>query len=395
MAIYVGTNVLDLNTIKIPTERGDLEYYRGQDEVKTLFAGAWKELDQRFFNHNQPVVFKTPGIKSGAGKGNQGYAYPRVVDYKTKKGKVRIAWADSISVENGKTVYAPVMRSIGVNEKTLTLTQEDIEEVLFMYLFNPSLLTPKNPMGRTYLEDKEADAKKYEETETGAAVISYWIFRKESPFYSNDSKIDTLCLYWGISPAGKSITYKKQLLAEAVKRAEKRNELEFNLKALNDICERLKDGQDTRDVEVMALIQRAITSKVIRFDPEKIAWTLLGIEGNTLKTLCKVPPQLIAVNRQVIKKHLLESPDDVSTIESALSIEPTPSRLDRCRLIDPLPDDVTEDYILNTMKWNDKKVIYKFMGHEQMGATLEQVNPVLIEYFALNHRTIPWELKQK
>ncbi|MBU0946229.1 MAG: hypothetical protein KKE53_17465, partial [Proteobacteria bacterium] len=204
---YVNHQVLDLNTIKLPNG----EFYQGNDEIKSLLAGTWREIEEKFFHKGLKVVFKTPGIMSGQGKGNQGYAYPRSCFYPTKKGRIHIAWADNMVVENNRNIFTPILRKIGLNEKTLTLSEDNIEEILFMYLFNPNVISPKNPAGRTYIEDKEADALKYEETETSSAVLSYWLFRKESPFYSNESIVSTLCLAWGINPENKSITYRKQL----------------------------------------------------------------------------------------------------------------------------------------------------------------------------------------
>jgi len=390
MAIYVNGVVLDLSTVK--SHAG--VYYEGVDEIKSLFAGAWKEIDRKFLNKAEPVVFRTPGIKSGVGKGNQGYAYPRIVDHKTKKGKVRIAWADDMKVENGKTVYSPILRSIGINEKTLRLGEDDIEEILFMFLFNPEVVTPKNPIGRTFLEDKEADALKYEENETSSAVVSYWLFRKESPFYANEVKISTLCLAWGVNPDNKSITYKKQLLAEAVKRAEKRNDLEFNFKAFDAVCAKLKDGGDTRDVDILALIQKCTNNRIIKYDADALAWVLLGMDGNKLKTLCKVPPTMVEVRKNVLKKHLLVSPDDVHTLQSSLSDDPAPSSMDKVMLSVAIPDVVTPDFIETVLTWPDKKALYKFFGYEVPGAKLEQIHPVLIEYLVIQKRTVPFEVKK-
>jgi len=388
--IYVSHQVLDLNTIKMNRD----DYYTGPDEIKSMFVGAMREIDEKFFNKNLPVIFKTPSIRTGIGKGSMGYGLPRAVFHKTKKGQVPIAWADNVGMENGKPVYTPVTKKIGLNQRTLTLGPDDIEFILWMMLFNPNLKSPTNPSGITYLEDKEAEAMEYEQSETSAAVISYWLFRKESPFYASDIMISTLCLAWGVNPENKSITYKKQLLAEAVKKAEKKNDIEFNFNAFNGICEKLKDGQDTNEVDALALAQKCINKKVIRFDQDKLAWMLLGIEGNTIKTICKVPPQMISTARNVLKRHLLGAPDDVQTLQSALLDDAPPSKHDRVLLGAALPEDVTVEYIQNEMSWPDKKALYKFLGHEPRNKTMEDIHPVLIEYFVVNKRTVPWDLKK-
>ena len=389
MAIYIQDQILDLNTIRLQ----DGTWYKGVDEVKQLLSNTWREVDERFFKKGLKVVFRTPSIRSGNGKGNQGYSYPRAVSYKTRKGKVKIAWADDKKEVDGQIVYSPILKRIGVDQKTMVLDENDIEEILFMLLFNPNVVTPQRPSGRTFLEDLEAEALKYEESETNAATLSYWLFRKESPFYADDKKLNVLCLAYGINPENKSTVYKKQLLAEAVKRAERKNELEYNLKAFNNMCEKLKDGQETREIEIMALIQKAINGRAIKFDPDKMAWVLLGIDGNFIKIICRVPPQLLATNKVVLKKHLMESRDDVQVLQSAVNEEPQPSKMDRALLQAPLPEEITEEYIESTMTWPDKKAIYKFIGYEPRNATAAQINPVLVDYFITQGKTIPFEVK--
>lgn len=390
--LFANDQLIDLNTIKL----NDGKFYQGQDEIKTLIAGAWKEIEDRFFSKGESVVFKTPGIKSGGGKGNQGYSYPRGVSHKTRKGKINIVWAEDVEERGGKKYYSPVSKRIDVTKKTLTLGQDDIEEILYMFLFNPMVIRPGKLSGKTYLEDKEADAVKYAESETNAAVISYWLFREESPFFASQPKLATLCLAWGVNPDGKSVNYLKQLLAEAVKKAEKRNEIEFNLKAFNSVCEKIKDGQSTRDVDAMALIQQCIIKRIIRFDDERFAWTLLGLDGKqVIKTILKVPPQQVGVSKALLKAHLVKSPDEYEMLRSAAGNEPVVTKHDRVLLSValPEPDQITEDFLASDLSWADKKALYKYLGHDPRSANLEQIAPVLSEYFILQKRTVPWEIK--
>jgi len=387
---YINHQPLDFVTL-----RPSGNWYSGDDEIKKLLSNTWRELEQRFFAKNLPVVFKTPSIRSGQGKGSGGYSYPRVVSYKTKRsGMVIIAWADNQINEGGHITYKPLTRKIWINEKSLTLSENDIEEAIFMYLFNPNMRTEKNPAGITYLEDKEQEARQYEETEQSSAVISYWLYRKESPFYADEKTIGTLCLAWGINPEGRSITYRKQLLAEAIKKAERKNDLEFNLAAFNTHCEKLKDGDDT-DTEIMALIQKCIINRVIRFDEDKISWMLLGNEGQLLKTICKVPPQMISSAKQILKRHLVQHTDDIHTLESSLSDDATPSSVDECILSEPLPDIITDDHIVNKMSWIDRKAIYKYFGRSSRGKTADQIHPELIELLIVQKRPVKYRVVKR
>ena len=132
MGIYINHQYVALETLKTP----DGKYYDGKDETRKLIADTWKELDKRFnLEGGGKVVFKTPGIKSGAGKGNMGYSYPRIATHKTTRGKITVAWADDKTEVDGKAIYTPISDKIRQAEKTLTLGQDDIEKILFMYLF--------------------------------------------------------------------------------------------------------------------------------------------------------------------------------------------------------------------------------------------------------------------
>lgn len=393
MAIYINGDPLDLRTLR--NDDGKFIALDSTDEIKKLFCDAWKELDYRFWSKNIPVEFRTPSIMSGGGPGNRGYSYPRSLNYKTKKrGTVNIAWADERVSEDGKLVYKPVSRLIGVNEKTLLLDQDDVEEALFMWLFNPMVVRKDNPSGMTFLVDREEDARVYAEKETKSAVIAYWLYREESPLYENDKAIGTLCLAYGISPENKTITYQKQLLSNAVKNAEAHKDPEFGFNGFNSICEKLRDGQDTKDVDTLALIQRCTNAHIIEYDKDKLVWVLLDEQSRPVKTICKVPPQQVSSSRLVLKRHLMASADDFSTLVSAAGGDPRPAKSDKIALSIGLPDELTEDWIENTMPWPDKKKVYTFIKGDGTHATKETVVPTLIEYFITQKKTIQWELKK-
>jgi len=393
---WINNQPLSWDTIKLQ----DGKWYSGPDEIKTLLANTWREIEQKFFHNGESVIFNTPGmLTAGRGKGNQGYAYPRVVRHRTKKGPATIAWADEKKEnKDGTITYSPISKVVSPDKRCMRLGEDDIEEIIWMILFNPFVVKPGNPTGRTFLEDKEADALKYAESETNSAVISYWLFREESPFYNSPQKLSTLCLAWGVNPEGKSITYMKQLLAEAVKKAEKRGELEFNLKAFNSVCEKIKDGQDTRTVDALALIQLCINKHVIRLDNETFRWTLLGLDGKTvIKTVCKIPPQSIGQAKGILKAHLIANPDDYSMLSAAANNEPMEGKNDRVILSAPMPspEEITEDYLTNDLSWAEKKRVYRLLGHEPRSATLEQIMPILIEYFIIQKKTVPFEVVTK
>lgn len=398
---YINEQLVDLNSIKVtdPTTR-KVSYQYGNDEVKRMIANAWRELDERFWSKNEKVIFRTPGIRTaGSVKGNMGYAYPRAVSIKTNKGKVSVRWCEDVVEEEGKKVYKPAIHRIGQEQRVIYLGPDDVEEAIWMFLFNPHLVKPGNPVGRTFLDDKEADAAKYAETETKNSVVAYWLYYESSPLFNDEIKLDTIGLAWGVNTEGKSVQYKKQLIAEAVKAAEKRGNVEFNMKAFDEVCRKLADGQETRNVDTMALIQRCISRKVIRFDEDQFAWIILGEDGKTkMKTICKVQPAAVSQSRSILRQHLIGNPDDASILRSALSEEPVQSKYEKVPLSKPLPPpgEITEEYIRNEIPFNpDMKRLWNYFGYDYHEASKEKCIPVLVEKLVLNKVEVPWELRVK
>lgn len=397
---YINDQVLDLNSIKITDPAtGRVTYQYGTDQIKKLIANAWQELDERYFNKGEKLVFRTPGIRAaGSVKGNMGYSYPRSVSVKTNKGKVTVRWCEDVVEEEGRKVYKPVSRRIGQEQRTLHLSADDIEEAIWMYLFNPHIVKPGNPIGRTFLEDKEADAAKYAELETKNSVVAYWLYYESSPFYADEIRLDTIGLAWGENIEGKSIPYKKQKIAEAVKHGEKQGNPEYNMKAFDDVCRKMADGQDVRNVELMALIQRCIGRKVIRLDDQEFQWNIMAEDGRTkMKTICKVPPQAMTQARAILRQHLLANPDDANILRSALADEPMPSKFEKVTLEKalPPPGEINEEFIRSEMSFNDMKKLWQYFGYDWHEATKVKCIPVLIEKLILNSIEVPHDVKVK
>lgn len=391
MAYYINGQILDFNTLRKPAGG----WYDGDEEIKKIIAGAWQELHTKFWSKGLPAVFITPGIRSGGIKGNQGYSVPRSVAVKTKKGNITVAWAEEVKEENGRKVYMPVSERIRIEDRTLMLSETEIEKAIWMHAFNPARIGDGRIGGKTFLQDLEAEALKYAETETNAAVISYWLFRQESFLFTNEIKLSVLCLAYGINPDGKSLAYKKQLLAEAVKKAEKHSDPEFGLNAFNRMCEQMKDGQDTRLVDCQALVQKASNRRVIKFDEDKFEWQLLAEDGKTkVKTICKVNPQQKTNAKVILRQKLMESPDEYDMIAMALSTDEEVSELrgDKVKVSTALldPADMSESFITGTLTWHDRKRLYQALGHDPRSKTDAEITPVLIEYFVLQRRTLPF-----
>ena len=397
------------NHIPVPLSAIKLEgnHFYGEkagdnDEIKKMISNCYQEVQRKFFNVGESVIFKTPGIKSGIGKGNQGYSIPRLFDVKTSRGPKRMAWVDTISdgsgLDAGRIIYDPFTFDIYPKDKTLTLGESDIEKIIFMMLFNPHLITPKNPIGRTYLEDKEEEALKYEATEAENAIIHYWLFTQGVGFYADDSRVTTLCHAWGIPNIEKwSLARKKQLLAENVKVAERKHDLQYGRQALNDACKKLSDGSDIKDVEILSLIQRCVDRKVIKYyEAPDFAWKMLAKDGKALKKIITVPPQQTNMSRAVLKDYLLRSPEDVDQLYSSISDPDTePSKFDVVELKNPLPDEITEDWIKDDADYNDLKKIYRYFGGTEITASRETIVPFVVSKIVMEGAQVPWKLKEK
>lgn len=391
--IDVNGNYLDLSTIKLANG----EWYTGKDEIKSMISQCYQEMDKRFFRKNQPVIFLTPGIRSGNGDGNRGYKFPHVTNIKTKMGQFTIAWYESKTTENGKTRYTQTKKNCQVTQKSMTLYEEDIEKILFMSLFVKDVSINGKLTGKTFLQDLEADAVEFEAKEAQNAVVSYWLYTPEAGFYDDQEKLHTLARVYGIDPDGKSNKYIKQLIAIAARTAERRGDKDLDLKAFRSYCERLNHNFDTRDIEAMNLIAMSVKRKIIHFDYEQLRWNLIDVNFKPLKMLCKVPPQYGNNPKLYLKKHLIEAPDHLDLLRQGLDVEPEPSKYDRVKLSIPFPDIVTEDFILKELNHHDRRKLFNYITNDPEGAKMRtpaEINPILLEYFVVNKRTVPYEVKE-
>lgn len=397
MPIYINHQYVSLETIK----SRDGKFYDGPEEIKRLLADTWREFDRRFFSKGLKCVFITPGIRTGIGKGNRGYSMPRVVQHKTSRGFITVAWADDLKTENGKHIYNPIGFSINEVRRTMTLDQSDIEQILFMYLFNPSMIRPGKLGGKTYLEDKEQEAIDFAMKEVANAVVAYWLYREESPLFDNEEKLATLSRVYGINPTGKSNIYIKQLITEAVRRFENRNDPEFNMKAFDKYCSRIVAGFDTIDIEAINLVAKGSLAGVVRFNTEKLVWELMSNDGKPIRMICRVPPQqgVLDKAKKVLRDHLINSSADMDILRSALNIETEEGRFDKVKISIPIPDDVDEAWLNNELTdFNDIRRIYNYIQGDTQGAkgkSRKDIMPVLIDYFVTNRQKIPFVVSKK
>ncbi len=397
--IIKGKNaeVIELNSIK--TSIKPPKYYDGDNVIKKRLAEAWQMVDEKFLSKDEPVVFTTPTIMSGVGKGNQGYLAPRILDVKTNKGVVRVAWCDSIDESNGKLVYHPTHLDVNPSLKTMELGESDIEKILFMICFNPFVVTAGNPI--TKLVDKEKEAEQFQEKEESAGVINYWLFNNYSKLYNSEPLIETLCSVWGIAQAGKyTLARKKQMLAEAVRAADKRGDLEYNLKAFDTFCRKLEEGSDTKEVETLAIIQKCVDKKIIAYKgTPDFKWFLLGEDGKSLKTLCKVPPQEEKFNRKVLKVHLLRTSDDMEILEAALGMIKGADEEEKVlilRKVLPPEGEITAQFLENEIdRFDAMKLYWYFIGAPGTKSKAEML-PELIQLMVIEKKyPSKWELKEK
>jgi hypothetical protein len=396
---------IPLDGIKMQGASGQTKWYGDSatenDEIKKSISNCWQDVERRFFNKGESVIFRTPGIKSGLGKGNQGYAIPRVFSVRTSRGNKTMAWIDNFregtGLDAGRVIYEPSHFNIQPKDKTMVLDEDSIETILFMLLYNPMMIKDGQPVGRTFMEDKEEEALKYEMAETKNAIIHYWLFTQGVGFYNDDVRVTTLCHAWGIPNTEKwGLPRKKQLLSEAIKKAESKNEVQYNMASFNETCQKLRDGSDTRDVEILALITKCINRKVIRYDEKEFRWNLLAVDGKPLKKLVTVPPQQTGMNRSVLKDYLVHHPEDVQQLFDSIADPGTDESSEEVVLLKyPLPDVITEEFVRDDMNYADMQRISKVFGKNALGATKEELIPFLIEKLVLQKIEIKWKLKEK
>ena len=399
----VNGTYLDLTQVKwYQNGAQHASYYDGPDEVKKMFAKVWRDIDERFLNHNKPVIFKTPSILtmgSGGKEGfrSRGYAFPRSCKVQVpSRGEVTIAWYNTKEVKNGATVYLPVVHKILPENKMMTLDEGDIELILAMMIMNPHMNTDKRP-GWTFLDDPEADAMKYAEDETKNATVAYWLFRPESPLSKNEQMLSRLCLAWGINPDTMSLNLMKQKLSQYVKNAEKSGDLDANNAAFDRACREITTGNDGSDIDIQVTMNRALQLKIIQLNEAKFCYELLKDDRKSVaKVFCKVPPQSIDKAKYFLKEHLRNHPDDMELLEVSVDVTPQVTKFDQVVLSIPLPDpEVITAEMVEELPWPDMRKLYSHFGEDIRGANKEMIIPFLVDKLVTQRQKVPWKLSTK
>jgi len=392
---------LDLKTIKFQGPTHKWEYYPGNDEVKKLFARVWRDIDERFLNQHKPVIFKTPSILtmgSGGKEGSRsrGYGFPRSCSINVpNQGKVRIDWYDDKKIEGGRTQYTPVTFKVRQEQKMMVLDEGDIELILAMMIMNPHLAIG-NRAGITFLDDPEKDAITYADLEAKNATVAYWLFRPESPFFENENLLRTLAMACGINPDAMSVNLMKQKISESVKAGEKLNNPEINSTAFDRMCQSIRDGSDTSDVELSATVNRAVQLKVIKYIEEEYCWKLLKEDKKTpAKTICRVPPQSGSDKaRQILKKHLQTNADDLELIEMSVDTAPMDTKFEVVILSKPLPEPETmTEEIVAEIPWPDMRKLYTYFGEDGTKGSKDQIIPFLVDKLVTQRTKVNFKIR--
>ena len=410
MPILIDSKILNLKDVDPSLQ--DEKTVHGEIETKIFLK--WKELNQKYFKKGEKnLTFVCPGIMSGSGVGNRGGSYPRMLIVRTaNEGQKTVVWCDTAIPQVGGGYDCKPAKYVHDKKSMVKNADTDIEEILWLTLFDPMLNMPftfpefdnrgvKHPKaGKTipscYLLDRNDEAVDFLKDLSKNVSLIFYLTDPQSPIIRNKELILMLASAWGISnPEKKTDAIIRQELVKAVEDFEKKKNPEFGYDGFSSAVQDIINRGESRRVEIMSIIQRSIDNKSLQYIASKNRWTYMGDNGKTeLKHLVMVPPSEYTRSKEVLYKHLDINHEDLDLLLDSLGMAPT---LDKKIKKVYLPAELTEDYFNKSetdggIPWGTVKVICSILKFDMTSKTTKkQIAPELIKYFITEKRTLPAE----
>jgi hypothetical protein len=401
---FINNSQIDLSLLNPAAPTGGNKY-RGTDEILSKIARKWQELYDRY-KYDEPIFFIRPHMKSGFGEGSRGGSYLRSVVIQTNNGTKRLTWADT-AIEIGKDTYNFLPRRFThtPNEPIVLTLQKDIEQILwhclydglkdrsFTYPVKDTTGKPHPKAGKTvpgiFILDPNDEASEFLKQGEKSAPMWYFIMSKTSPIANDRNKINLLASAWGVSkPEALSENIAKQLLVQAIEAAEAKNDKDYGYFAFTEAVSNIMESGDTTNIEMLALISRAVDRGILKYMPSKLAWFLVGENGVEIKRLCQVSTVNDKKSKEVLVAHLLKNDDDITLIQGSVEAKPIKEKSAKKVYI---PKNPTAEFFEKTMKFNKMKNTCTIIGVQHYEKKKEDLIKILIDYFVTQGKTIPEE----
>ena len=395
---YIDENPVNLSILNPQSATGGRKY-SGQNtdggEILSKIAAKWQTLVDKY-KSDEPITFVRPHMKSGFGEGARGGSYMRQVLIRTANGTKTLTWCDQARKKAGGEVeFLPRRFKHEPETPLIGLTLEkDVEQILWHSLFDglidrkytyPSKDTlgkPHPKAGKTvpglYILDPNDEAADFLRQGEKSAPMWFYVSNNDSPIASDRDALNFFGSVWGVvKPEALPLAILKQQLIQAIELAESKKDNEYGYDAFAKAVKSYLTKDDTTDIEMVALVNRAVDRGILRYMPSKSAWILQTENGVEIRKLCNVTATHANKPMPVIVSHLLHNDEDLDYVQGSVDAKPIEEKIGKKVYI---PEPLTLEHLKLSskeggMEFKHMKTICSVCGIESFGKT----KPVLAD----------------
>jgi hypothetical protein len=211
----------------------------------------------------------------------------------------------------------------------------------------------------------------------------FYISAPESPIANDRDALNFFASVWGVvKPEASSENIVKRALVQAIESAEQKKDKDYGYDAFSKAVRDYLEKNDTTDMEMIALINRATDRGILRWMPSKAAWFLVSETGVEIKRICHVTAMNIAKPKEALARHLLNEDEDLTLIQGSVEAKPIKEKVGKKIYI---PKDPTEDFFRlpktqGGMPYAAMKSTCTILGIDSFGKDKAVLAELLIDY---------------
>ncbi len=215
---------------------------------------------------------------------------------------------EGATIKDGVAIPTEIANIMRFGSITLNL-KEEADYIFFL------TKTGKFEKGRIYIHDENANQDKIAQERMLAVKLDAAIYGEDSPLNETEA-LKEICLKWGLSVVGKSVSALKNNLYDKIREAEKQKSRKIASEGLHEFLSDLNDG---KKLEVGSDVQLAIDKGLLAFNKQSNEWGLTVEQGHPSWVICRVPDENTPIARDYLIKQLVQNNSLAEKVSLVLS----------------------------------------------------------------------------
>ena len=410
---YLDETPINLSLLNPQSVTGGRKY-SGQNtdggEILAKIALKWADLHEKY-KADEAITFIRPHMR-GSGGDARGGSYMRQVVLRTTNGTKTLTWCDqAMKTAGGALNFIPRRFKHDPNDPQIGLTlQDDIEKILWFCLFDglrersftypqkDNTGKPHPKAGKTvpgiFILDKNDEAADFLKMGEKSVATWFYLTSQSSPIAGDREAVNFLSSVWGVTkPEAMSDLIARQTLIQAVESGEQKGDKQYGYVAFENAVKSYLSKDDTTNLEMLALINRAIDRGILKYMPSKLAWFLMTENGIEIKKMCQVNTTNANKEKDVMVQHLLSNDDDLTLIQGSVEAKPIIEKIGKKIYI---PEPLTLEYLKKAekdggMRFPHLKSICTICGIDSFGKNKDTLADLVYDKLVVQKFPFPAE----